>query len=143
GILDTQLRIQKEANVITDSTCHTLILTGRDADKDKIRQLNREHVYVDRLEKKYTAIAEVLAYLGKREIMSMLVEGGATVQSSFIKEAAFQERLVYMSPKIIGGKDAYPIIGGSGIEKMQAATELVFTNIESFGPDVKITAKPK
>ncbi|HLR54491.1 MAG TPA: bifunctional diaminohydroxyphosphoribosylaminopyrimidine deaminase/5-amino-6-(5-phosphoribosylamino)uracil reductase RibD [Pseudogracilibacillus sp.] len=142
-ILDTHLRIPKDANVITDSTCHTLILTGRDADQDKIRQLNREHVSVVRFDKNYLSITDVLAYLGEREIMSMLVEGGATVHSSFIKEAAFQEILVYMSPKIIGGKDAYPIIGGSGIEKMQAATELVFTNIESFGPDIKITAKPK
>src|SRR5699024_12222345 len=121
----------------------TLILTGRDADQDKIRKLNREHVSVVRFEENYLSITDVLAYLGEREIMSMLVEGGAAVQSSFIKEAAFQELLVYMSPKIIGGKDAYPIIDGSGIEKIQSANEMVYTNIESFGPEIKITAKPK
>src|SRR5699024_1234322 len=52
-ILDTHLRIPKDANVITDSTYHNHILTGRDADQDKIRQLNRYHVSVDRFDKNY------------------------------------------------------------------------------------------
>src|SRR5699024_8852451 len=101
------------------------------------------HVSVVRVEKNYLSITDVLACLGEREIMSMLAEGGATGHGSFIIAAAFQEMLVYMYPKIIGGKDAYPIIGGGGIEHMKAATEMMFTKIESFGPDIKITAKPK
>src|SRR5699024_12211197 len=78
-ILDTHLRIPKDANVITDSTCDTLILTGRDADQDRIRKLNREHVSVVRFEENYLSITDVIPYLGEREIMSMLVEVGATV----------------------------------------------------------------
>ena len=75
-------------------------------------------------------------------MMSLLVEGGSEVHASFIEEEAFQEIVLYMAPKIIGGRDAIPFIGGKGPDLVESGSKLNFTNVERIGPDIKITAKP-
>src|SRR5699024_7041751 len=141
-ILDTDLRIPLDANVIKDQTCRTIILTGKNVNKEKIRSIENHIVEVVSFETDFITVSDVLNYLGKQEITSLLVEGGATVHSSFMEATAFQQILLYMSPKIIGGSSAYPVVGGEGVTEMHEAVLLHFTNIEQIGPDIKITAKP-
>lgn len=141
-ILDTHLRIPVDANVIKDQTCRTIILTGNNVKLEKVRSIERNLVDIVSFDTDFIAISDVLSYLGKQQITALLVEGGATIHSSFMETAAFQQILLYMSPKIIGGSSAHSFIGGKGIEVIKEAVQLHFTNIEQIGPDIKITAKP-
>lgn len=75
-------------------------------------------------------------------MMSVLVEGGSEIHASFIKENAFQQIITYVAPKIIGGRDAFPFVGGVGSELVKLGKHLHFTEIKQLGPDIKITAKP-
>src|SRR5690606_27069161 len=87
-------------------------------------------------------IKDVLKNLGERNIMTLFVEGGSEIHASFIKEGCFQQIILYMAPKIIGGNQAIPFIGGVGADFVKDATRLVFTEIKRVGSDLKITAKP-
>jgi diaminohydroxyphosphoribosylaminopyrimidine deaminase / 5-amino-6-(5-phosphoribosylamino)uracil reductase len=84
----------------------------------------------------------VLKNLGERNIMTLFVEGGSEIHASFIKEGYFQQIILYMAPKIIGGNKAIPFIGGNGANFVKDATGLEFTEIERIGGDLRITAKP-
>jgi diaminohydroxyphosphoribosylaminopyrimidine deaminase / 5-amino-6-(5-phosphoribosylamino)uracil reductase len=141
-ILDTHLRIPLDANVIKDKTAKTMIITGNEPDMQKVDQLELLGIEVIPLSTGRIEINELLTVLGNRKIMSVLVEGGSKVHASFIEANAFQQLIFYMAPKVIGGIDAIPAIGGEGLDFVRDAAKLEFTSIERLGPDLKITAKP-
>lgn len=141
-ILDTHLRIPLDANVIKDKTAKTIIITGNELDRQKAGKLQELGTEVVPLSTGRIDINELLTVLGKRRIMSVLVEGGSKVHASFMKAGAFQQLIFYVAPKIIGGIDAIPAIGGEGLDFVREAEKLEFTSVERIGPDIKITAKP-
>lgn len=142
-ILDTELKIPLSSQVVQDPSSQTIIFTGKTFDIEKAKQLIDLGVEVISLEGERSSVKEVLKILGEKDIMSLLVEGGSEVHASFIEEEAFQEIVLYMAPKIIGGRDAIPFIGGKGTDSIQNGKKLHFTSVEVIGPDIKITAKPQ
>ncbi|GLB61126.1 bifunctional diaminohydroxyphosphoribosylaminopyrimidine deaminase/5-amino-6-(5-phosphoribosylamino)uracil reductase RibD [Cytobacillus sp. NCCP-133] len=141
-ILDTNLRIPADANVIRDQAVKTIIYTGSGIDETKAEEIKRFGVEIVAFPSKVISIKEVLKDLGERNIMTLFVEGGSEVHASFIKSRSFQQVILYMAPKIIGGKEAIPFVGGIGADFVKDAPSLEFVEIERIGRDLKITAKP-
>lgn len=141
-VVDTHLRIPLESNVVQDKAAKTIIFTGNQINEQKFQMLEQLGVEVVTSPHHEIHIQKVLQELGKRNIMSLLVEGGQEVHASFIKHDAFQQIILYVAPIIIGGKHAFPFIGGIGVEQVKYANKLTFHSVESIGPDLKIIAKP-
>lgn len=86
-------------------------------------------------------LEELLAELGRREITSVLVEGGSTLLGSFFD--FFQKGLVdkviaFIAPLIIGGAEARLAVGGKGAERITDALRLSHVKVERFGDDLMI-----
>ncbi|HZG71411.1 MAG TPA: bifunctional diaminohydroxyphosphoribosylaminopyrimidine deaminase/5-amino-6-(5-phosphoribosylamino)uracil reductase RibD [Chondromyces sp.] len=139
-ILDTHLRIPLTAKVADGSEVRTIVVCGREASKEKEEQLKVQGVEVIRLPYTRIEVNDLLDILGEVGIMTLLVEGGSEVNASFFKENAFQRLLIYMAPKLIGGKTAPTLFGGEGFPLMGEAIQLRFDKVETLGPDLKITA---
>ena len=60
----------------------------------------------------------------------MLVEGGSEVHASFIDEEAFQQIILYMAPKIIGG-ESHSLVGGPGPKRVAEGKQLKFIDVKS------------
>jgi diaminohydroxyphosphoribosylaminopyrimidine deaminase/5-amino-6-(5-phosphoribosylamino)uracil reductase len=142
-ILDTHLRIPYDANVITNKDSETIIVCGCHASEKKELELINLGVTVIRQKSQNVSISELLQDLGRRGIMTLLVEGGSEVNGSFLQEKAFQRLILYMAPKIIGGREAITSFSGKGVEKIADSLPLVFEKVEMIGPDVKMTASVK
>ncbi|GER70032.1 riboflavin biosynthesis protein RibD [Weizmannia acidilactici] len=138
-VLDTHLRILPEAAVI-NKDAPSVIFCGKEAPIDKEMSLKQMGVEVIRQPHDTLSIREVLLELGKKGILTLLVEGGAEVNGSFLREKAVQQLVLYIAPKVIGGNMAPSPFGGRGIEKMDETFPLVFEKVEQIGPDLKITA---
>lgn len=86
----------------------------------------------------------LLAGLGKREITSVLVEGGGTLLGSFFELFKFHKKclvdkvITFIAPMIIGGWDAKLAVGGKGAEGIADALRLSRVKIERFGDDIMI-----
>ncbi|QED48263.1 bifunctional diaminohydroxyphosphoribosylaminopyrimidine deaminase/5-amino-6-(5-phosphoribosylamino)uracil reductase RibD [Cytobacillus dafuensis] len=141
-VLDTYLRTPLESNVIQDRAVNTIIFTGNEIDLEKVANFREFDVEVVPLSQPTILIPEVLKELGKRNIMSLLVEGGSEIHSSFIDNNAYQQIILYVAPKIIGGVTAIPFIGGQGIEIVEHAKKLKFKSVQTIGCDLKIIARP-
>jgi diaminohydroxyphosphoribosylaminopyrimidine deaminase / 5-amino-6-(5-phosphoribosylamino)uracil reductase len=85
----------------------------------------------------------VLAELGKRQLTSLLVEGGAEVAGSFIEQRLVDKVSFFIAPKIIGGREAISGIGGSGFAKLSDALELDEVEVTRRGDDWEFTGYPK
>jgi len=77
----------------------------------------------------------LLAELGNRNISQLLVEGGPTVLTSFLKENIADEIIVYIAPKILGSQSSIGITGP--MAELSQAVNLYNVEIERFGDDVR------
>ncbi len=67
---------------------------------------------------------EVLRTLGGRGITSLLVEGGGELEGSFLDLCLGDRLVLYVAPRILGGRDARPWIGGEGVRTAAGAVRL-------------------
>lgn len=141
-ILDTQLRTPLNAKVVTDREAPTWIVTGSEVLSEQQLAFEQAGVKLIRMEKKQILVKELLSTLGELGITSLFVEGGAKVNGSFLQERAFQQQIVYMGAKLIGGKDAPTSFSGEGIEKIADAIPLKIKSVQMIGDDIKVVAEP-
>ncbi|MCM3707363.1 bifunctional diaminohydroxyphosphoribosylaminopyrimidine deaminase/5-amino-6-(5-phosphoribosylamino)uracil reductase RibD [Cytobacillus firmus] len=143
-VLDTHLRTSPTAQLITDDTTPTWIFTGSQVSEVKLSPFfSFPHVEVIKLESEHIEIEHVLSILGERKITSLLVEGGATIADAFVRAGAVNEMIIYMAPKIIGGKEALTSVAGKGISNLKNVEDFEFTLAEKVGSDMKLIAVKK
>jgi len=84
-------------------------------------------------------LGELFKELGRREITSVLVEGGGTLLGSLFEQGLVDKVIAFIAPLIIGGQEAKLAIGGRGAERIAEATRLSRVKVERFGDDVMIS----
>jgi len=141
-ILDSTLRIPLNANVVSDKSAETYIVTGNRVDPYKKEILIGSGIKIINMEQSSITIKEMLKALAKHGITSIFVEGGGKIQGSFLKENAFQEVITYIAPKLIGGDQAPTTFGGIGIKHINEVPILRFTQMDKIGDDIRIIAVP-
>ncbi|NGZ77228.1 bifunctional diaminohydroxyphosphoribosylaminopyrimidine deaminase/5-amino-6-(5-phosphoribosylamino)uracil reductase RibD [Saccharibacillus sp. VR-M41] len=140
-VLDSKLRIPEDARVITDGEAPTWIFTGSHADPAKRQRLEEAGVRVfETTGSERVNLEQVLDMLGSSEISSLLVEGGGQVIASFVEQGLADKLVLYMAPKLVGGKDAPTFLEGLGIADMNDAIGLTGLRAEPLGPDLKFEA---
>ena len=68
-------------------------------------------------------------------IINILVEGGGTLNGSLFDEGLVDKVMFFISPKIIGGKDATSPVMGKGIARMDKAIKLKGVSLKRIGED--------
>ncbi len=141
-VLDSTLKIPLDCQLVKDNKAETWVFTTSRYNEEKKELLEANGVHVIVLERDYIHPVEVLDYMGKKNISSLLVEAGATINASFIEHQLVDKLVVYMAPKLVGGQQAPSFLGGTGAEEMQDAIELNNLQVETIGSDLKITGYP-
>ena len=86
------------------------------------------------------SVAAALAELHRREVRSVLLEGGGTLAWSFLEARAIDRVAWFIGPKLLGGNGATPL-GGMGVTTMDEAITLVDLRSEMSGDDLLLTAR--
>lgn len=108
-ILDSKLRIPLNANIFKQKG-KTIVVTTKQANKNKklqIEKLGAEVITFSTNQQGHIDLDSFLKYLGKRNITSIMVEGGSEVASGFINHILVNKIAFFISPRILGnGIDA-------------------------------------
>jgi diaminohydroxyphosphoribosylaminopyrimidine deaminase/5-amino-6-(5-phosphoribosylamino)uracil reductase len=80
----------------------------------------------------------LLTGLGRREVTSLLVEGGATVHGAFFDADLVDRVLAFIAPLIIGGEGAPAPVGGAGVPRLADARRLLAPEACRLGVDTLI-----
>lgn len=83
----------------------------------------------------------VLHDLRERGVRSLIVEGGAKVWTSMIRERLWQKMQLFIAPMIVGGAEAPSIFKGD-VQHLNEAPRFRFDSFETIGPDLLVTAYP-
>lgn len=81
---------------------------------------------------------DLLRRLGDCGVTSLLVEGGGDTAWSFLREGLADRMLVFIAPKIIGGRNAKTSVEGEGVRVLNKAYRLKNMRFLSVGEDVLI-----
>lgn len=78
----------------------------------------------------------LMAELGERQIDSVLLEGGGTLNWAALKAGIVHKILAYISPRLLGGKEAKSPIGGEGFPSPNEAIKLTDGVVTQLGEDI-------
>ncbi|HCX89643.1 MAG: riboflavin biosynthesis protein RibD [Deltaproteobacteria bacterium CG12_big_fil_rev_8_21_14_0_65_43_10] len=140
-VVDSKLRIMLRAKVLNpESKAGTIIATTELAHKEKIKKLEElgARVLIVGSKENRVDLRELMYELGKLEITSLLIEGGAEINASSLGSGIVDKVLFFYAPKIIGGADALGMVGGEGVEKLHDAINLKNIRVRRLGDDILV-----
>jgi diaminohydroxyphosphoribosylaminopyrimidine deaminase/5-amino-6-(5-phosphoribosylamino)uracil reductase len=142
-VLDSDLRIPLSCRLLaTAKKVPVLIVTSLEAvqanaeNREKIIRKGAELLIVPTVQGRVD-LSFLLDELSRRGIAQLLVEGGPTVITSFLKQGLADEIYVYIAPKILGGSGSVDISGP--MAELAEAFGLHYVDIKRFGDDVRIS----
>lgn len=86
-------------------------------------------------------LKDMFKKLAAMEISSCLVEGGGTLIGSLFDDKLVDRVMFFLSPKIIGGKDAIGSVMGKGISRINDVKKLKNVKFRKIGEDFLIEGK--
>ena len=139
-IVDSQARTPSTARLFGEPGS-TILATTSAAPRAKVREFQELGVEVLGLPAKegLVDLEQLLGQLGRREIISVMVEGGSTLLASFFEQGLVDKVVAFVAPVIIGGEEAKIAIGGKGAKKIAHALRLSRIKVERLGDDVMIS----
>jgi diaminohydroxyphosphoribosylaminopyrimidine deaminase/5-amino-6-(5-phosphoribosylamino)uracil reductase len=142
-VVDSRLRIPLAAKVLRKRDGgRPLIVTTDRADQEKrtgLAELGIESLVVAGDSRGRVDLKAMLHELGKRNLSSILIEGGAAVITSVLQSGLADRLVVVIAPKIIGqGIDA---VGDLGIRHMDEALRFSYRKITRCGGDLIIDGR--
>jgi diaminohydroxyphosphoribosylaminopyrimidine deaminase/5-amino-6-(5-phosphoribosylamino)uracil reductase len=130
-VVDSHLRIRQSARIIGPNTLIAATRAGRVGAAEVVRLPAAPDGRV--------SLPALLDELGKRAILSLLVEGGGEVHASLFAAGLVDKVYAYVAPRLIGGKEAPGPLAGQGVEHLNASIQLRHVDFTRLGDDIVIT----
>ena len=143
-IADSNARTPLDSNVVVDKSARTMIAVTENAPLEKVFALKNSGVEIIICgDGEYVDLEFLMQELARREITSVLVEGGGTIHFSMLKAGLVDKIYAFIAPKIIGGENSLTSVAGMGFEKLSEAVELKDFTAEKLGEDILLSGYVK
>ncbi len=118
----------------------SIVACSSEANLDSLKKLNEAGARVMTVNgpNGCFSMKDMLTQLGEMGCLSVLIEGGGEVAASALEERVVDKVVYFYAPKIIGGRDAVPSVGGLGAENVASSVILENVKIRRFGQDIAI-----
>jgi diaminohydroxyphosphoribosylaminopyrimidine deaminase/5-amino-6-(5-phosphoribosylamino)uracil reductase len=83
-------------------------------------------------------LRDVLGELGRRGVLQLLVEGGATVAHEFHAAGLVDRYVLYLAPTLFGGDDGRPLFVGPGAGTIGDVWKGRLISVEQLGEDLRV-----
>ena len=149
-ILDSGLRLSVESRVVQTCDKDVLVFCSI-GETTKRAELEKHGVVVEQVspdgdqighgttaarDESRPDLAQIFRRLGEMEITSVLVEGGAMINSACLRAGVIDKLWLFYAPKLLGGEGTVPFL--SSHSQMSAATEVQNLTLHRFGEDFAV-----
>ncbi len=143
-ILDSSLRTPISSKIVQTAKEIATIIVTVEKDKDKYTPYTDNDIEIICMENKIELssidlssieLSSLMDILAKRNIDSILIEGGSELAYSALESKIVDKVQLYYAPIIIGGKESKSFIGGKGIDKLDKAFRVKSYTVRSIGKD--------
>ncbi len=139
AVLDTEGRLPLSARLLAAGG-RTIVYVGRGIAEERMKALSGLAEVVPIGQGPRLPLLDVLEDLGRRDVTSLLVEGGATVHGDFFDQRLVDRVAVFVAPLVLGGSAAPPGVAGLGAESPAAGLRLTARSWRILGEDAYFTA---
>jgi len=87
-------------------------------------------------------LGDVLDDLGARDVLQVLVEGGAGVAGAFHRAGLVDHYVLYLAPALFGGDDAPGLFSGAGAVTMSDVWRGRISRVTPLGDDIRVDLNP-
>jgi diaminohydroxyphosphoribosylaminopyrimidine deaminase/5-amino-6-(5-phosphoribosylamino)uracil reductase len=141
-VMDSRLRLPLRSKLTRSADGDVVVFTREKVDSPKARALRRAGIEVVRVPERGAkpGLGWVIEQLGRREITSILLEAGATLNSAALSAGIVDKIRMFFAPKIAGfnAHDFARASRAPASKSFHAAQELSNVTLERFGPDFAI-----
>lgn len=144
-IVDAHLKTPLNSKVLNnDSSAETIIAVGPDVTFDSSKEFRKKgaRILTCPIKAGRIDLTTLMDKLGEMSVVSLLVEGGASIIGSLLRERLVDKFYVFKAPKILGGDDGIPMAAGLGPHKMDQCLLLKNLQVRRFGDDILTMSYP-
>jgi len=143
-VFDPHARLPHESALVASARdIPVVVLAGDRAASDRVDALRAAGVEVDvaAADHGVAYLAQSLDALGRREIQSILVEGGPTVAGALLEAGLVDVLAWVVAPIVIGGDGAPAAVRGVGADEIADAARIPSPRVERLGDDVLVIGR--
>ncbi len=125
---------------VLNSRARTIIAVSDAAPEERVAALREAGAEVVVLPKSPAGVDlhALLVYLGQLGLNEVLLESGGRIAASALEAGLVDRGLVFIAPKIVGGRDAVTPVEGEGVELMSQALGVSKLRVRRFGEDLAL-----
>lgn len=141
AIADSRLRIDPRSAIAkTAGDVPTVVYHARASVPRSLARTNLELVRVRR-DRRGLSLEDVLADLGKRGVVRLLVEAGAALSGALFDRGFVDRVAVFVAPVLVLDPEAMPLARGPRLDRLADAHRLSRVQVRALGPDVLVTGE--
>jgi len=144
-ILDSRLRLPLDSRLVhslAGKNGNDVLVFCTSANEQKQAELRRLGVRIEKIAGFESGgrpdLSAILHRLGELEILSVLIEGGATVNWVALAAGVVDKVFLFYAPKILGGTGSVSFAAGPGFRQMSQAAQLKGLHLHRFGEDFAV-----
>jgi diaminohydroxyphosphoribosylaminopyrimidine deaminase / 5-amino-6-(5-phosphoribosylamino)uracil reductase len=138
-VMDSRLRLPLRSKLVRSAEKDVLVFTRAKKDSPKARALRRAGIEIVRLAGRASKpdLVEAVAELGRRDILSVLLEAGEILNSAALAAGIVDKMRMFIAPKVAAAAGSNPGKAPASA-RPGAVWDLQKITIEPFGPDYAI-----
>jgi len=140
-VVDSRLRVPLNARILSrQNEARTVVATTGSAPAARRSALQKKRIETITLPavREHVSLPALLKELGRRGVMSLLVEGGSEMNAAMLTARLVHHVRLYIAPALLGGDDATGIIGGKSPARLVQALKLENVQTRSVGGDIVV-----
>jgi len=140
-ILDSRLRIPLAASLLRQTDPErSIIVTSDRSSRQRVRAIESLGAQVWRLRLRRGKIpwTAILRKLAAKDVLSVMIEGGATTAGWALREKAVDKIMLFYGPIILGG-DGRVMIDALGVKRVGQALRVQRTRVRKSGTDTLVS----
>jgi 2,5-diamino-6-(ribosylamino)-4(3H)-pyrimidinone 5'-phosphate reductase len=141
-ILDSHGTIKNDSRII--KTCKripTIIVTSKIVSKSNLTRLQKLPIDVIVCGKNQVNITKLLSILSKKGVKTILLEGGGTLNYSFLKNNLIDEMIIALTPYVLGSENTINLFEGISFLSLKIKLRLKLKKVQKSGNEIILNYK--
>ena len=137
-IIDPRLETSPDSHIASCPPETIIVTRSPNADVSLWKKLRGKGISFVEYQSEELDLKWLMYKLGKLAITSILVEGGSSLVSYCLEAGIVDKVMFFIAPKIIGGRDSFPAVGGKSFRKLADAYKIRDIKTRRVGEDILI-----
>jgi diaminohydroxyphosphoribosylaminopyrimidine deaminase/5-amino-6-(5-phosphoribosylamino)uracil reductase len=142
-VFDSAARLPRNSKLVGSiDEAPLLVVAGLDAPAERVEGLRGAGADVlQHGGEPAEVVRAALGELGRRDVSSLLLEGGARLTGAFLDAGEVDELRLFIAPLVIGAAGARPLVAGRGTPTIAEAERALSMEWERSGEDLLVRAR--